>query len=731
MPGLADMDEGQIKKIKGVLERITYQNEENGFTVARFMPDDRDEVITLVGTMAGAPVGSSLAVSGRWHRDSRHGWQLKVENYTLTRPNTINGIERYLGSGLIKGVGPGYAARIVGCFGLETLKVLEDEPERLKEVAGLGSRRIAQINEAWGQQRDIHRIMVFLQSYDISAAYAVRIFKTYGNDALEIVKGNPYRLAEDIWGIGFRIADRIALSIGVAVMDPRRIRAGLLFALNEAAGDGHCFLNEDTLFALGSDLLDPEGECAGLTDLLQQAVPELAGDDKVVEEDERIYLAPLYYAEIGVANRLGMLAAAEETGLNLDIDKAVAWAEAGMKLELAPEQKEALALALGHNIAIITGGPGTGKSTILHGLVMVLAARGQQIELAAPTGRAAKRLAEACGRPARTIHRLLEYDPGIRGFKRNNENPLAADYIIIDEASMLDVVLANSLLRSVAEGSSLLLVGDVDQLPSVGPGNILRDCIDSGTLPVARLSRIFRQGQGSLISLNAARINQGESLDLHPDYQGDKDFYFIRRNDPADIAQEIVSLCQSRLSRKFGFDPLQDIQVLTPMRKGVIGAESLNQSLQQALNYSLNGAAGSRRFYNGDKVMQIRNNYDKEVFNGDFGLVETVDLEKRTITVLFDGRLLTYESAEQNELELAYAVTVHKSQGSEFPCVIVPIHASHYPLLQRNLLYTGMTRGKQLVIIVGSSKAVAMTINNNRVRSRNSFLGQRLLGEEG
>lgn len=725
------MGEGQLKKIKGVLERITYQNEENGFTVARFMPDERDEAITLVGAMAGVPVGSTLAVSGCWQRDSRHGWQLKVENYTLTRPNTINGIERYLGSGLIRGIGPGYAARIVACFGLETLKVLEDNPDRLREVSGLGKSRIRQIKEAWHQQRDIHRIMVFLQSYGISATYAVRIFKIYGNDALDIVENNPYRLAEDIWGIGFRIADRIALSMGVAVMDPRRVRAGLLFALNEAAGDGHCFLDEDALLGLGGDLLDPEGDCAGLIDLLRQGVPELARDDKVVVDDGRIYLAPLYYAEIGVGNRLRSLITVEDKGLNLDIAQAVAWAEKGMKLELAPEQREALSLALAHNIAIITGGPGTGKSTILQGLVMVLAARGQQVELAAPTGRAAKRLAEACGRPARTIHRLLEYDPGIRGFKRNNENPLAADYIIIDETSMLDVVLANSLLRSVAEGSSLLLVGDVDQLPSVGPGNVLQDCIESGTLPVARLSRIFRQEKGSLISLNASRINQGQPLDLLSDYQGDKDFYFIRRDDPADIAREIVSLCRSRLSRKFGFDPLRDIQVLTPMRKGIIGAESLNQALQQALNYALAGAVGTRRFYNGDKVMQIRNNYDKEVFNGDFGLVETVDLEKRTMTVMFDGRLLTYEAAEQNELELAYAVTVHKSQGSEFPCVIVPIHASHYPLLQRNLLYTGVTRGKKLVIIVGSNKAVAMTINNNRIRGRNSFLRQRLTGVDG
>ena len=724
------MPEENLRKIQGVLERITFQNEENGFTVARLKQHDTsDDLTTVVGHLSGISVGSSLSLSGWWVKDSRHGWQFKVDQYTLEKPNTLNGIERYLGSGLIKGVGPGFACRIVKEFGLSTLDVLENEPERLSEVPGLGKKRINQIKQAWQDQKNIHTIMVFLQGHGISATFAVKIFKTYGAESLKVLEDNPYRLAEDIWGIGFKSADRIALALGIPQQDVRRARAGLLFALTEAAGDGHCFLEQDALFSLCRGLLDPERELSGLDPVISQAVPQLVADKKIIIDEERIYLAPLFFSEQGTAGSLKTLSATSATFPPLDLDKALSWSAARMGVVFAPEQSKALKTALENRVTIITGGPGTGKSTILKALLLILSSKGVDIELAAPTGRAAKRLGEACGRGARTIHRMLEYDPSLRGFKRNNDNPLEADLIIVDEASMLDIVLANSLFKSICQGAALLLVGDVDQLPSVGPGNVLRDCIDSKMFPVVRLSRIYRQGKGSLISINAARINQGQFLELLPDYQGEKDFYFIKRDEAEDIEEQIRSLCTGRLQKKFGFDPMRDIQIITPMRKGIIGGDNLNKSLQLALNKNQphrETSGGWRHFLKGDKVMQVRNNYDKELFNGDLGFITAKDEENQTIAIDFDGRQITYESSELTEIVLAYATTVHKSQGSEFKCIIMPIHTSHYPLLQRNLLYTAITRGKELVILVGSPKAVRIAIKNNRVIERNSRLKQRI-----
>lgn len=725
------MSEETLQTIQGTLERITFHNEENGFTVARLQQQDKGgELTTIVGHLSGVPVGSTLSLAGWWVKDPRHGWQFQVKQYALERPNTLNGIERYLGSGLIRGIGPRFAARIVKHFGLTTLAVLEKEPDRLAEVAGLGSKRIAQIREAWQEQKNIHQIMIFLQGQGISATFAVKIFKTYGAEALQIVRTNPYRLAEDIRGIGFKSADRIALAMGIAQQDPRRARAGLLFALNEAADDGHCYVDQQHLISLCHKLLDPGEELPALQAMIAAEIPALIADGKIMRDEERIYLAPLFYAEKGVTANLTALAASSPQLPAMQLDRALARAARQMGVTFAPEQEEALKTAVRNRVAIITGGPGTGKSTILKGLLLILAAKGVAIELAAPTGRAAKRLAEACGREARTIHRLLEYDPSIRGFKRNSEHPLRADLIIVDESSMLDIVLANSLFKAVAHGASLLLVGDVDQLPSVGPGNVLRDCIDSGVFPVARLTRIFRQGEGSLISLNAARINRGEFLELLPGYQGHKDFYFIRRDEPEEIEQEIRSLCGGRLQKKFGFDALRDIQVLTPMRKGIIGSDNLNRTLQQTINRQAaeQAAGGLRQFLINDKVMQIRNNYDKEVFNGDIGFVTAKNEEEQTITIDFEGKEVVYEAADFGEIVLAYAITVHKSQGSEFKCIILPIHTCHYPLLQKNLLYTAVTRGKKLVILVGSFKAVGMAISNNRVERRNSRLAERLRG---
>jgi exodeoxyribonuclease V alpha subunit len=631
-------------------------------------------------------------------------------------------MERYLGSGLIKGVGPKYAARIVQRFGLETLEVLDQEPERLSEVEGLGRKLVKKIKVAWQEQKEVHEIMVFLQGHNISATYAVKIYKTYGRAALQVVRENPYRLTEDIWGIGFRIADRIAISVGLPTHDPSRARAGLLFVLTEASGNGHCYLPEEELLRESSQLLEVPVE------LVAGQLPVLINEEKLVLSGERIYLAALFYAEQGTATALLRIADGPVPWGELRPEEELEAISDEMPVTLAPEQSEALQLALENRLAVITGGPGTGKSTILKAMILMLETKGVRISLAAPTGRAAKRLSEATGREARTIHRLLEFTPAVGGFSRNAENPLETDLVVIDEVSMLDIILANALLRAIPTGCAVLLVGDGDQLPSVGPGNFLKDITASNMVKVAQLTRIFRQGEGSLISINAARINQGQSFDLLPDYKGDKDFYYISRETPEEIEKEIVSLCQGRLSSKYGFDSCLDIQVLAPMRKGLVGIENLNRRLQQVINKrageQVSGA--TEKLTVGDKVMQLRNNYDKEVFNGDLGLVLTADEEDQVWTIEMDGRPVRYEAAEISELQLAYAITVHKSQGSEFPCIILPVHSIHYPLLQRNLLYTAITRGRQLVVVVGSRKAIGMAISNDRVQQRNSGLRERM-----
>ena len=727
----------QTTQIQGILERITFQNEENGYTVARLLEDSEEkEKITVVGFLSGVPVGSTLCLKGSWITDSRYGKQFKLQNYEIVKPNTINGIERYLGSGLIKGIGPAYAARIVARFGLKTLDILENDPDRLNEIDGLGRTRVESIKKAWQEQREIHRIMVFLQGHGISATYAVKIFKTYGRKALAVVKNNPYQLAEDIWGVGFRIADSIALSLGVPANDPRRARAGLLFALDESAGEGHCFLPRGQLLEQAEYLLSLTGKSDQFPeqenlysdpDLIAEQIESLLRDDKIAVDGDNIALAPIYFAEKGAAAKLLDLCIGKPHHNINNVDQAVDWASKKLHLVLAPEQAEAVKMGLSQKVSVITGGPGTGKSTILEALLLVLAQKGITVKLAAPTGRAAKRLSEACGREAKTIHRLLEYDAALRTFKRNRENPLEADMVIIDESSMMDIILTNFLLKAIAGNASLVLVGDVDQLPSVGPGNVLKDIINSGRIPVTRLQTVFRQGPGSLISLNASRINRGEFLELLPDYEGNKDFYCIFREEAAEIEKEILGLCSRRLKKRYNFDPVRDIQVLTPMRKGIIGTEHLNSRLQETLNpHKMPPDGRMRRLQVGDKVMQIRNNYDKDVFNGDLGIVSSVDSKEDTVEVNFEGRKVLYESADLGEVVLAYAITVHKSQGSEFPCVIIPLHTTHYPLLQRNLIYTAVTRGKNLVVLVGSKKAINIAIHNDRVVKRYTMLKERL-----
>lgn len=711
-------------QLTGVLEKLTFQNPENGFTVARLQPAGAAvEAVTVVGALGGIGAGASLSLLGQWRQDARHGRQFMISSYRVAQPETLLGIEKYLGSGMIKGIGPSYAGRIVAHFGLATLAVLEQEPERLREVAGLGGKRVEAIGRAWREHRDLHEVMVFLQGHDIPAAQAVKIYRAYGREALAVVRSNPYRLAEEIWGIGFRSADRIAISLGMSPLDPRRARAGLLFVLNEGAGEGHCYLDHDQLIQ----------QCAALLaippDLIEAELPRLVADAKLVVADEKVYLAQLYQAEIGAATVLLRLHGGAPPWGELSVTRELPGLQAQLGLSLADEQRQALQTVLGGRLAILTGGPGTGKSTILKALILLLEQQGVTISLAAPTGRAAKRLAEATGREAKTIHRLLEYDPVGHGFKRNAENCLDGDLVVIDEASMLDIYLTYALVRALPPGGGLLLVGDADQLPSVGPGNVLRELIGAAIFPVARLTRIFRQGEGSLISLNAGRVNRGEAFELLPDYRGEKDFYYIPREMDREIEAEVLSLCGGRLGKKYGFDARRDLQVLTPMRKGLIGLENLNLRLQELFCSSDAGARerGVGGFRLGDKVMQLRNNYDKDVFNGDIGFVTRVDEEAESLGVDYEGRQVVYEVADRHELQLAYAVTVHKSQGSEFPCVIIPLHTTHYALLQRNLLYTALTRGRKLVVVVGCRRAVALAIANNRVQDRHSGLRQRLL----
>ncbi len=721
--GINPEPDGQTR-LMGVLEKITFQNPENGFTVARLqLSDSSTPAITVVGALGGISVGGSLSLVGQWRQDVRHGRQFMVSNYLLIQPDTLKGIEKYLGSGMIRGIGKSYAGKIVAHFGLETLNILDQDPERLREVTGVGRKKVESIVQAWRQHRDINEVMVFMQGHDIPATLAVKIYHTYGRDAMVMVRANPYRLVEDIWGIGFRSADRIAISLGMSLQDHRRARAGLLFVLNEAAAEGHCFLELPDLIHQCVVLLEcPVG-------LVEAEVPSLVAEEKVVISFDMVYLAQLYHAETGMATGAMRLHGGLPPWGELVVARELPGIQAQIGLKLAAEQEEALQNVLAGRMAIITGGPGTGKSTILKALILLLEDKGMTIALAAPTGRAAKRLAEATGREAKTLHRLLEYDPVGHGFRRNPDNFLDGNLVVVDEASMLDIYLANALVRALPPGCGLLLVGDFDQLPSVGPGNVLRELIAADIFPVARLTRIFRQGEGSLISLNAGRVNRGEAFELLPDFRGEKDFYYICRETDREIEAEILSLCGGRLGKKYAFDARRDIQVLTPMRKGLIGLENLNRRLQHLFCPGDAGELGDGQggFLVGDKVMQLRNNYDKEVFNGDIGCVIKIDDDEKILLIDYDGRHVVYGPAERHELQLAYAITVHKSQGSEFPCVLIPLHTSHYLLLQRNLLYTALTRGRKLVVVIGSRRAVAMAIANNRIQARHSGLRRRLL----
>ena len=713
-----------MDRLRCVVERVTYQNETNGYSVIKCRAKGYADLITVVGSMPEVHVGSVLTLSGEWTVNPKFGRQFTVSGFEETLPATVYGIEKYLGSGLVKGIGPKFAARIVRAFGAETLNVIEEDPDALLRVPGIGKLRVERIKKSWDEQKEIKNIMLFLQGHDVSTTHATKIYKTYGSDSIRVVKENPYRLADDIWGIGFRTADTIAEKLGVEKETAVRLRSGLLYTLNKLSDEGHCYARRDQLLKTGAELLAVEESVlpAVLDEMVRQddVKTELIDREDCAPGETAVYLPPFWFAETGTAKRLKQIFSSPPSvkvkpqGLEERIRRVTG-------LNYDPAQMDAIRCAAGSKILILTGGPGTGKTTTTLGILTAFRQAGAKILLAAPTGRAAKRLSETTGMEARTIHRLLEFKPP-EGCQKNEQNPLEGDVLILDECSMIDIMLMYSLLKAVPDSMTLIFVGDVDQLPSVGAGNVLRDLIDAGVFPVVRLTKIFRQAAASRIITNAHRINRGRMPDLSNGKQSD--FFFLEEEDPETAAQEIVRLVKERLPRAYG---TRDIQVLTPMQRGAVGAANLNQVLQAALNAE---AAGLRRggtdYRLHDKVMQIRNNYDKEVFNGDIGTVCRVNTEDRELTVSFDGREVLYDVTELDELVLAYAATVHKSQGSEYPIVVMPVLMTHYVMLQRNLVYTGVTRAKKLMVMIGSTKALALAVRNVTVTRRNTMLKERL-----
>jgi exodeoxyribonuclease V alpha subunit len=716
----------------GLVERVTYHNADNGFCVLRVKARGQRDLVTVVGAAAAISAGEFIQASGIWVNDRTHGLQFKAAFLKTTPPTTLEGIERYLGSGMIKGIGPVYARRLVQAFGAAVFEAIEQAPERLQEVAGIGPKRAGRISTGWAEQKVIREIMLFLHSHGVGTSRAVRIFKTYGADAVQVISENPYRLARDIRGIGFKSADQIAMRLGIEKTAMIRARAGIGYALAEAMDEGHCGLPMDELRERAAALLEIAVEVVDAATALELAEGAVVAD--AMDGRACVFLAGLYRAEQGIAERLLRLSSGDPPWPAVDPDKAIPWVEQKTGMSLAASQREAVRLALRSKVLVITGGPGVGKTTLVNAILEILRARTQSIALAAPTGRAAKRMREATGLEAKTLHRLLEADPARGGFKRHEEHQLDCELLVVDEVSMVDVPLLHSLLKAVPPRAALILVGDVDQLPSVGPGQVLADIIASAAVPVVRLTEVFRQAAQSRIITNAHRINQG--LMPEPGHEPESDFHLVRCQDPEDGVAKLLEIVARRIPARFGLDPIRDVQVLCPMNRGGLGARSLNLELQLLLNPP--GEARVERmgwtFGPGDKVMQVVNDYEKEVFNGDLGFVKAVDIEAGELLVDFDGQEVAYDFGELDELVLAYATTVHKAQGSEYPAVVMPVTTQHYPMLQRNLLYTAVTRGRQLVVLVAQPKAVAIAVKGRLERRRWSKLGEWLIvarGERG
>ena len=718
-------------EIKGQIERITYYKEENGYTIAKVRVGGRHDLVTVVGNLFSANPGEVLKLKGQWHFHPKFGEQFKITSYESVVPATVKGIERYLGSGLIKGIGPVMAKRLVSQFGLETLTIIETDIQKLHEVEGIGGKRIEMIRKAWDDQKEIREVMLFLQGNGVSPTYGAKIFKQYGKESIKVVQGNPYRLATDIFGIGFITADKIAENLGISKDSQIRAEAGILYVLHQLSDDGHVYYPYGALIEECKKILGVDKEIIvkafGKISLDKKIVIEDLNKEEIKENNKAVYLSRFYVSEVGIADKLKTLIQVPKSLRSFDKDKAIEWVQGELKMTLAENQKQAVKEAIDKKIMVVTGGPGTGKTTIINSIIRIYERAGQRVLLSAPTGRAAKRMTEATGHEAKTIHRLLEFSPKEGGFKRDENNPLEADLIVIDETSMVDTILMYHFLKAVPREATLILVGDVDQLPSVGAGNVSKDIIDSGHIPAVRLTEIFRQAKESLIVVNAHRVNNGQMPIFGYQKDHPQDFYFFAIEEPEKALGKIIELCKEKIPEKFGYNPLNDIQVLTPMHRGIVGASNLNAELQKHLNPSQdelirNGMA----LKVGDKVMQIRNNYDKDVFNGDIGRITRIDREDQEVTVDYDGRSVSYEYSDLDEIVMAYAVSVHKSQGSEYPVVVMPILTQHYMLLQRNLLYTGITRGKKLVILVGTKKAMAIAIKNNKPQKRYTLLRERL-----
>jgi exodeoxyribonuclease V alpha subunit len=728
-----NLERSSVNKLEGQIERITYTNEETGYTVARIKVTGYSEPITAVGKLIAPAPGELLKMEGAWMDHPKFGRQFKVISYRTVVPSSIEGIRRYLGSGLIKGIGPVMASRIVEKFGEKTLEVIDNRVEELEKVGGIGRERVAMIRRAWKDQKDIRDVMIFLQGHGVSSAYATKIFKRYGHNAVSILKRNPYTLATDIYGIGFQSADRIAEKLGFEKSAPVRAEAGILYVLAQLSDDGHVYYPYEPLIEKCKEILEVNRE------VILKAFGNVVHDGKVVTEDlnldleefvpnqKAVYLAQFHTSETGVAKYFARLISSPKRIRKMDKDQAIQWVQGKINLALAPKQIEAVKRAISDKVMVITGGPGTGKTTIINAVIKIYRAVGARILLAAPTGRASKRMSEATGYPARTIHRMLEYSFRKGGFQRNHDHPLEVDVLILDEVSMMDTILMYHLLKAVPAKATLVMVGDVNQLPSVGPGSVLKDIIRSHVVPVVELKEIFRQAGESLIVVNAHKINNGVMPKLKPDKENLEDFYFIEQDDPEQALSIIMELVCERIPKRFNFHPIDDVQVLSPMHKGVVGAGNLNMKLQDALNPSkVQIAKGERVFRLNDKVMQIRNNYEKEVFNGDIGRITSMDQGNQQVTITFDGIPIPYNYLDLDEVALAYAISVHKSQGSEYQAIVIPILSQHYVLLQRNLIYTAVTRGKKLVIMVGSKQALAIGVRNDRIMRRYTYLAERL-----
>jgi exodeoxyribonuclease V alpha subunit len=728
-------EESEREIVEGTVKSVVYHNDDNGYTVLHVeIPSEfelmRNPEITIVGRTQAVWEGEDVKAEGQWVTDKVHGRQFKATTLTCVAPRSLKGIERYLASGMIKGVGPVLAKRIVETFGDQTMHVLQYQSGRLSEVPKLGAAKIRQIRESWHANESLRENLIFGQTYGISVVKMTKIVRKYGPDAVAIVKADPYRLCRDIWGIGFATADKIALSVGIPKDSPLRARASISFTLETEADDGgHCWTFENDLLLHAHELTEIPME------ILSNALREEVEEGRVIAETprgsepetapRRIYLKALYFSERDVAARVRSILESLPSFARFDAERAIAWWQSRQRFELAEKQREALVHSLSSKFSVITGGPGVGKTTIIRALVEIYGAKKLRVVLAAPTGRAAKRMTESVGAPAQTIHRLLKWNPVTNKFTFDAENPLEGDVFVFDETSMIDVKLACELLKAIPDSATVVWVGDTDQLPSVGPGSVLGDFIKSGAMPATRLNFIFRQDTTGLIVKNAHHVNAGEPLEVATG--GESDFYFARCEDPELCLRRAIEFMTTRIPRKFGMDPLRDVQVLTPMRKNVLGTDNLNVELQKALNPVGDAVKrGGTVFRVGDRVMQLRNNYDKDVYNGDVGFIKSVNADARSIVVLFDGRPVVYDAGDLDELVLAYAMTIHKSQGSEYPAVIVLMHTQHYVMLQRNLLYTAITRGKKLVLLMGVPYAIDQAIKTNTVRERRTSLAERL-----